>query len=65
MYYSKLEETDQKIDKIATVRDNKLKKLDRKYIKKKAKIMRKAAEQTEDAMFELGLTIPEEVKNVR
>ena len=65
MYYNKLEEVDKKLDFIATVRDNKLKKLDKKYIKKKAKIMKKAAIETEDAMFELGLTIPEEVKNVR
>lgn len=65
MYYNKLEEVDKKLDFIATVRDNKLKKLDRKYLKKKAKIMKKAASETEDAMFELGLTIPEEVKNAR
>lgn len=58
MYYIKLKEVDQRIDKLANWRDKKLNKLK----KKEARILAKVAKETEAAMKELGLTIPDEVK---
>ena len=58
MYYSKLKEVDQRIEAIANWRDKKLDKLN----KKEARVLAKAARQTQAALKELGLTIPDEVK---
>jgi hypothetical protein len=58
IYYEKLREIDQRIDKLAAWRDKKLNKLK----KKDARILAKVAQKTEAAMKELGLTIPDEVK---
>lgn len=58
LYYNKLEQVDKRIEYIATKRDKKLDKLK----KKQFKVLKWAAEETEKALQELGLTIPIEAK---
>jgi len=61
MYYEKLKEVDERIEAIAKKRDKKINKLNKRY----AKIIAKAADQTQAALKELGETIPEQVKEAK